>query len=133
MAISQMLRRSLSSERRLASSGAEVPMGHFVVYVGKNEKSKFVIPVSFFNHSSFQELLYQAEKEFCSIIQWMASPFLAVKIYSLISSPTTTCPLSRCTTRFFDRVYIYTTHIWNSTSNKSSNYSASQVSLISHY
>ncbi|KAH6780139.1 SAUR-like auxin-responsive protein family [Perilla frutescens var. hirtella] len=64
MAIRQMLRRSLSSERRLASSGAEVPKGHFAVYVGENEKRRFVIPVSYLNHPSFQELLYQAEEEF---------------------------------------------------------------------
>ncbi|KAH6780142.1 SAUR-like auxin-responsive protein family [Perilla frutescens var. hirtella] len=64
MAIHQMLRRSLSSERRSASSGAEVPKGHCAVYVGENEKKRFVIPVSYLNHSSFQELLFQAEEEF---------------------------------------------------------------------
>ncbi|KAL8556252.1 hypothetical protein ACS0TY_003889 [Phlomoides rotata] len=60
MAIRQMLRRSLSSERR----PAEVPKGHFAVYVGENEKRRFVIPVSYLNNTSFQELLYQAEEEF---------------------------------------------------------------------
>ncbi|KAL8543142.1 hypothetical protein ACS0TY_003873 [Phlomoides rotata] len=60
MAIRQMLRRSLSSESR----SAEVPKGHFAVYVGENEKNRFVIPVSYLNHSSFQELLFQAEEEF---------------------------------------------------------------------
>ena len=60
MAIRQMLRHSLSSERR----SAEVPKGHVAVYIGENEKRRFVIPVSYLNHSSFQELLFQAEEEF---------------------------------------------------------------------
>ncbi|KAL3621342.1 Auxin-responsive protein saur24 [Castilleja foliolosa] len=60
MAIRNMLRRSLSSEKR--STG--VPKGHFAVYVGENEKKRFVIPVSFLNHHFFQELLSQAEEEY---------------------------------------------------------------------
>ncbi|XP_047944190.1 auxin-induced protein 15A-like [Salvia hispanica] len=60
MAIRQILRRSLSNERR----SAEVPKGHAAVYVGDNEKKRFVIPVVYLNHPSFQELLYQAEEEF---------------------------------------------------------------------
>ncbi|XP_057788564.1 auxin-induced protein 15A-like [Salvia miltiorrhiza] len=62
MAIRQLLRRSLSSERR---SGGEVPKGHCAVYVGENdEKRRFVIPVSYLNHPSFQQLLARAEEEF---------------------------------------------------------------------
>ncbi|KAL0334647.1 UNVERIFIED_CONTAM: Indole-3-acetic acid-induced protein ARG7 [Sesamum radiatum] len=64
MAIRQMLRRSLSSERRAASSGVEVPKGHFAVYIGESEKKRFVIPVSYLNHPSFQDLLCQVEEEF---------------------------------------------------------------------
>ncbi|KAL8543140.1 hypothetical protein ACS0TY_003871 [Phlomoides rotata] len=60
MAIRQMLRRSLSSERK----SAEVPKGHCAVYVGENEKKRFVIPVSYLSNPSFQELLFQAEEEF---------------------------------------------------------------------
>ncbi|KAL8051234.1 hypothetical protein ABFX02_06G134100 [Erythranthe guttata] len=60
MAIRQMLRRSLSSEKR----SNEVPKGHLAVYVGQNEKKCFVIPLSYLNHPSFQELLFQAEEEF---------------------------------------------------------------------
>ncbi|CAA0826997.1 SAUR-like auxin-responsive protein family, partial [Striga hermonthica] len=55
-----MLGRSLFSEKR----SAEVPKGHFAVYVGENEKKRFVIPVSHLNHRLFQELLLQAEEEF---------------------------------------------------------------------
>ncbi|KAH6789424.1 SAUR-like auxin-responsive protein family [Perilla frutescens var. frutescens] len=64
MAIRQMLRRSLSSERRSASSESEVPKGHLAVYVGDNEKKRFVIPVAYLNDPSFQELLFEAEEEF---------------------------------------------------------------------
>ncbi|XP_047942609.1 auxin-induced protein 15A-like [Salvia hispanica] len=60
VAIRQMLRRILSNERR----SAEVPKGHCAVYVGENEKRRFVIPASYLNHRSFQELLLQAEEEF---------------------------------------------------------------------
>ncbi|KAL7156493.1 hypothetical protein ABFS83_02G013600 [Erythranthe nasuta] len=60
MAIRQMLRRSLSNERR----SIEVPKGHLAVYVGENEKKRFVIPLSYLNHPLFQDLLCQAEEEF---------------------------------------------------------------------
>ncbi|KAL8060275.1 hypothetical protein ABFX02_02G014700 [Erythranthe guttata] len=60
MAIRQMLRRSLSNERR----SNEVPKGYFVVYVGESEKKRFVVPLSYLNKPSFQELLCQAEEEF---------------------------------------------------------------------
>ncbi|TXG67347.1 hypothetical protein EZV62_008622 [Acer yangbiense] len=42
----------------------DVPKGHLVVYVGESQRKRFVIPVSFLNHSSFQDLLSQAEEEF---------------------------------------------------------------------
>ncbi|XP_041996880.1 auxin-induced protein 15A-like [Salvia splendens] len=60
MAIRQILRRSLSNERK----SAEVPKGHVAVYVGHSEKKRYVISVSYLNHPSFQELLFQAEEEF---------------------------------------------------------------------
>ncbi|CAJ2679479.1 unnamed protein product [Trifolium pratense] len=41
----------------------EVPKGYLVVYVGDKMK-RFVIPISFLNQPSFQELLCQAEEEF---------------------------------------------------------------------
>ncbi|KAL7147795.1 hypothetical protein ABFS83_06G132000 [Erythranthe nasuta] len=60
MAIRQILRRSLSNERRLA----EVPKRHLAVYVGEGEKKRYVIPLSYLNHPLFQELLFQAKEEF---------------------------------------------------------------------
>ncbi|KAK9133250.1 hypothetical protein Scep_012778 [Stephania cephalantha] len=41
-----------------------IPKGHFAVYVGETEKKRFVVPVSYLNHPSFQELLSSAEEEF---------------------------------------------------------------------
>ncbi|KAH7852846.1 hypothetical protein Vadar_030046 [Vaccinium darrowii] len=62
----QVLRRSSSTAANKAVSAAatDVPKGHFAVYVGESEKKRFVIPVSFLNNPSFQDLLSQAEEEF---------------------------------------------------------------------
>ncbi|XVF00961.1 hypothetical protein REPUB_Repub04eG0047400 [Reevesia pubescens] len=53
------LKRTLSS-----SETTVVPKGHFAVYVGEVEKKRFVIPISFLKHPSFQILLSQAEEEY---------------------------------------------------------------------
>ncbi|KAF8377844.1 hypothetical protein HHK36_031230 [Tetracentron sinense] len=47
-----------------AATTADVPKGHFAVYVGENQKKRFVVPISFLNHPSFQDLLSRAEEEF---------------------------------------------------------------------
>ncbi|KAL8051188.1 hypothetical protein ABFX02_06G129600 [Erythranthe guttata] len=60
MAIHKILRRSLSAEKR----STEVPKGHLAVYVGENEKKRFVIRLSYLNDPLFQELLCQTEEEF---------------------------------------------------------------------
>ncbi|KAL5788777.1 hypothetical protein ACOSP7_005726 [Xanthoceras sorbifolium] len=41
-----------------------VPKGHFAIYVGETEKKRFVVPISYLKHPSFQNLLCQAEEEF---------------------------------------------------------------------
>ncbi|KAJ9704305.1 hypothetical protein PVL29_002733 [Vitis rotundifolia] len=41
-----------------------VPKGHVPVYVGESQKKRFVIPISYLKHPSFQNLLSQAEEEF---------------------------------------------------------------------
>ncbi|KAK4477173.1 hypothetical protein RD792_016386 [Penstemon davidsonii] len=66
MAIHRILRRSLSAGKRSSSSkgSTDVPKGHFAVYVGESEKRRLIVPVSYLNEPSFQDLLCQAEEEF---------------------------------------------------------------------
>lgn len=42
----------------------DIPKGHVAVYVGEKQKRRFVIPISYLNNPSFQELLSQVEEEF---------------------------------------------------------------------
>ena len=53
----QILRRSVSG---LAKN---VRKGHIAVYVGEEQKKRFVVPISYLNEPSFQELLSKAEEE----------------------------------------------------------------------
>ncbi|CAJ2679438.1 unnamed protein product [Trifolium pratense] len=46
-----------------SSKGMDVPKGYLAVYVGEKMK-RFVIPISYLNQPSFQELLNQAEEQF---------------------------------------------------------------------
>ncbi|TXG64708.1 hypothetical protein EZV62_011702 [Acer yangbiense] len=41
-----------------------VSKGHFAVYIGETEKKRFMVPISYLKHPSFQNLLCQAEEEF---------------------------------------------------------------------
>ncbi|KAG6386409.1 hypothetical protein SASPL_155309 [Salvia splendens] len=41
----------------------DVPKGHFAVYVGQN-RSRYIVPISFLSHPEFQCLLQMAEEEF---------------------------------------------------------------------
>lgn len=41
----------------------DVPKGHFAVYVGEN-RSRYIVPISFLTHPQFLYLLRQAEEEF---------------------------------------------------------------------
>ncbi|XP_030942434.1 auxin-induced protein 15A-like [Quercus lobata] len=59
-----ILRRSKSFGKHVASTSIEVPKGYIAVYVGERERRRFLIPISFLNHPSFQELLNMAEEEF---------------------------------------------------------------------
>ncbi|ESW18129.1 hypothetical protein PHAVU_006G015200 [Phaseolus vulgaris] len=61
--IKGILRRASVSTIQVASKGGEVPKGYIAVYVG-DEMRRCVIPVSYLNQPSFQELLSKAEEEF---------------------------------------------------------------------
>ncbi|CAJ2679462.1 unnamed protein product [Trifolium pratense] len=52
---------SIIRSKGLSSKG--VPKGYLAVYVGEKMK-RFVIPVSYLNHISFQDLLSQSEEQF---------------------------------------------------------------------
>ena len=61
------LQRSLiSSPNQAASYMEDVPKGYLAIYVGdgQSEMRRFVIPVSYLNRASFQDLLSQSEEEF---------------------------------------------------------------------
>lgn len=60
----RILQRSLLSINKSALMAANVPKGHFAVYVGETQKKRFVVPISYLNQPSFQELLSRAEEEF---------------------------------------------------------------------
>uniref|UniRef100_A0A2N9FXR1 Uncharacterized protein n=1 Tax=Fagus sylvatica TaxID=28930 RepID=A0A2N9FXR1_FAGSY len=59
-----ILRRSNSFSKQAVSTSLDVPKGYIAVYVGESEKKRFVIPISFLNQPSFQQLLSMAEEEF---------------------------------------------------------------------
>ncbi|MFS8016123.1 putative small auxin-up RNA [Helianthus anomalus] len=52
--------------RRCQSSShiVDVPKGHFSVYVGEESLKKFIVPLAYLKHPSFQTLLNLAEEEF---------------------------------------------------------------------
>ncbi|XP_054777204.1 uncharacterized protein LOC129285491 [Prosopis cineraria] len=57
------MRRASFATKVAFSKSSEVPKGYLAVYVGEKMK-RFVIPISYLNQPSFQELLSQAEEEF---------------------------------------------------------------------
>ncbi|CAJ2679427.1 unnamed protein product [Trifolium pratense] len=48
---------------RAASKAVDIQKGYLAVYVGEKQK-RFVIPISYLNQPSFQDLLSQTEEEF---------------------------------------------------------------------
>ncbi|KAG8655857.1 auxin-induced protein X10A-like [Manihot esculenta] len=60
----QLLHRSNMLQNQSASNFKDVPKGHLAVYVGEDQKKRFIVPVSLLNKPSFQELLRKAEEEF---------------------------------------------------------------------
>ncbi|KAI5592309.1 hypothetical protein POPTR_004G165200v4 [Populus trichocarpa] len=60
----QILCRSVWITNKSASRSSDVPKGFLAVYVGEMDKKRFVVPVSYLNEPSFQDLLSKAEEEF---------------------------------------------------------------------
>ncbi|KAJ4716684.1 Auxin-responsive protein [Melia azedarach] len=60
----KILQKSSFSASQSALMSTVVPKGYLAVYVGENQMKRFVIPVSYLNNPSFQDLLSQAEEEF---------------------------------------------------------------------
>lgn len=67
LVIKQIMKRcsSLGKKQAYDEQGlpVDVPKGHFVVYVGEN-RSRYIVPISFLSHPEFQKLLHQAAEEF---------------------------------------------------------------------
>ncbi|KAK9065538.1 hypothetical protein SSX86_014939 [Deinandra increscens subsp. villosa] len=59
----QILRRSFSNGSGTSTS-MDIPKGYFAIYVGEEEKRRFVVPVSLLSQPAFQELLHLSEEEF---------------------------------------------------------------------
>ncbi|KAL5713508.1 Auxin-responsive protein saur15 [Ranunculus cassubicifolius] len=54
------------AKKILRRQATAVPKGHFAVYVGETEtkKKRYVVPLSYLNHSAFQDMLRKVEEEF---------------------------------------------------------------------
>ncbi|KAM0049339.1 putative small auxin-up RNA [Helianthus debilis subsp. tardiflorus] len=59
----QILKRPLSNGGSTPAS-MDIPKGYFAIYVGEQEKKRFVVPVSILSEPRFQQLLHQSEQEF---------------------------------------------------------------------
>ncbi|XP_057456522.1 auxin-induced protein 15A-like [Lotus japonicus] len=57
------IKKALLAANRASSKAVDVPKGYLAVYVGEKLK-RCVIPISYLNQPSFQDLLSQAEEEF---------------------------------------------------------------------
>ncbi|KAM0049335.1 putative small auxin-up RNA [Helianthus debilis subsp. tardiflorus] len=42
----------------------DIPKGYFAIYVGEQEKKRFVVPVWILSEPRFQQLLHQSAQEF---------------------------------------------------------------------
>jgi len=57
------IRKAIFAANQASHKAVDAQKGHLAVYVGEKMK-RFVIPVSYLNKPSFQNLLSQAEEEF---------------------------------------------------------------------
>ncbi|KAK1570841.1 hypothetical protein Q3G72_007863 [Acer saccharum] len=64
--LKQILKRCSSLGKKQQQNGSyidDVPKGHFAVYIGEN-RSRYIVPITFLTHPEFQCLLQRAEEEF---------------------------------------------------------------------
>ena len=57
-------RRSFSGIKEATLKSSTIPKGFFAVYVGEDQKKRYVVPLSYLNEPAFQDLLSMAEEEF---------------------------------------------------------------------
>ena len=50
--------------RKNNRESTNVPKGYFAVYVGEDQKKRFLVPIAFLKEPAFQQLLSMAEEEF---------------------------------------------------------------------
>ncbi|CAH8313677.1 unnamed protein product [Eruca vesicaria subsp. sativa] len=61
----KILGRSITAEASTSKRAASAaPKGFLAVYVGENQKKRYVVPMSYLNQLSFQALLSKSEDEF---------------------------------------------------------------------
>ncbi|KGN61883.1 hypothetical protein Csa_006271 [Cucumis sativus] len=58
------VKQILKMQSGLTKKQLGVPKGHVAVYVGEIQMKRFVVPISYLNDLSFQQLLSYAEEEF---------------------------------------------------------------------
>ncbi|CAH1427424.1 unnamed protein product [Lactuca virosa] len=75
--------RSLSNESSTTKS-METPKGYLAIYVGEEEKKRFVVPVWLLSELAFQVLLDQAEQEFGYVHQMDGLTIPCGDIHSVI-------------------------------------------------
>ncbi|CAN7037961.1 unnamed protein product [Brassica rapa subsp. trilocularis] len=58
--------RSLLGAKKILSRSvtATTPKGFLAVYVGEDQKKRYLVPISYLNQPSFQALLSKSEEEF---------------------------------------------------------------------
>ncbi|PWA92735.1 Auxin responsive SAUR protein [Artemisia annua] len=61
----RIVNAKLGKQRILSpSSATETPKGYFSIYVGESRKKRFLVPLAYLRHPSFQALLNLAQDEF---------------------------------------------------------------------
>ncbi|PON93783.1 Small auxin-up RNA [Trema orientale] len=72
--------------KEAALKSATIAKGYIAVYVGEDQKKRYVVPLSYLNEPAFQDLLSMVEEEFGynTIIRWADSQSLVEKTPLLI-------------------------------------------------